>query len=161
MNMIKARTQVKDDYLSKPFGTVLHKYKRVVCGTAENEPNEEATFVLCLVDGKDELVVEYHGNVQKLALCFIETGDNVDLMSNEGGGYWKALYVFRKHATEADDDVDARVKTRRRAVEGAPEVILESHCIAQARHGPSDFSSSHFTSVSMSGSQQVHVSSHL
>eukprot|EP00978_Attheya_sp_CCMP212_P047429 scaffold421364_cov71-Attheya_sp.AAC.2 len=76
MNMIKARTQVEDDYLSKPFGTVLHEYKRVVHGTDENELNEEATFVLCLADGKDELVAEYHGNVQKLALFFIETGDN-------------------------------------------------------------------------------------
>uniref|UniRef100_A0A7S2UQD9 Histone acetyltransferase n=2 Tax=Attheya septentrionalis TaxID=420275 RepID=A0A7S2UQD9_9STRA len=144
MNMRKARTRVEDDYLSKPFGTVLHEYKRVVRGSDENEPNEEATFVLCLADGKDELVAEYHGNVQKLALFFIETADNVDLTSNEGGGYWKALYVFRKHATEADDDVDARVKTRRRVVEEAafdqritrssplsniaPEVILESHC---------------------------------
>jgi hypothetical protein len=79
----------------------------------------EATFVLCLADGKDELVAEYHGNVQKLALFIIEMADNVDLTSNEGGEYWKALYVFRKHATEADDDVDARVKTRWRAVEEA------------------------------------------
>jgi histone acetyltransferase 1 len=138
----KARPQVEDDYLSKPFGTVLHEYKRVVRGTDESELNEEATFVLCLADGKDNLVAEYHRNVQKLALFFIETADNVDLTSNEGGGYWKALYVFRKHATEADDDVDARVKTRRQTVEEAafdqritrssplsniaPEVIIES-----------------------------------
>jgi hypothetical protein len=82
------------------------------CGCDLESGPLRATSVLCLADGKDELVAEYHGNVQKLALFIIEMADNVDLTSNEGGEYWKALYVFRKHATEADDDVDARVKTR-------------------------------------------------
>jgi len=35
--------------------------------------------------------------VQGLAMFFIETADNVDLSSNEGGGLWKCLYVYRRH----------------------------------------------------------------
>ena len=77
----------EDDYLTAPIGNVVKEYQR-------NSMN----FVMSLADGSD--AAEYHDQVQKLALWFIETADSVNLASSEGGGYWKVLYIFRKHSKE-------------------------------------------------------------
>jgi histone acetyltransferase 1 len=73
-----------DDYLDSPIGTVLREYQR-----------KTMDFVISLADGPD--AAEYHEQVQKLAVWFIETADGVDVESNDGG-YWKVLYLFVKHA---------------------------------------------------------------
>ncbi len=87
---VKTKTQSAGDYLSSPYGTEIHKCNHTV-------QSNEMEFIFCLADGKEKDVNEYHGQVQCLSLFFIENADGVDLTSDEGGGYWKVLYVFRKH----------------------------------------------------------------
>ena len=95
-----------DGYLAQPFGHVLTEYKRTVHGNSDADETDakrndvEADFVITLADGSDQAVANYHEKVQGLATFFIETADNVDLSSNEGGGYWKCLYVYRRHETD-------------------------------------------------------------
>ena len=95
-----------DGYLAQPFGHVLTEYKRTVHGNSDADETDierndvEADFVITLADGSDQAVADYHKKVQGLAMFFIETADKVDLSSNEGGGHWKCLYVYRRH--EAD-----------------------------------------------------------
>jgi len=98
------------NYLSKPLGKILKEYKTFI-RTNDMErsqfmeikqqqpiPKEQADFALCLADGKDKHVAEYHDQIQGLALFFIETADRVDLASNgDKGGYWQVLYCFQKH----------------------------------------------------------------
>lgn len=74
-----------NEYLSEPIGKVLKKYE-----------NHSKQFVLCLADGKEKKVSEYHDQVQPLALWFIESADCVDVSSDDGGGHWKILYLFEK-----------------------------------------------------------------
>lgn len=81
---VKRRGSVKDDYLKAPVGVQLHSYER-----------KGAEFCVCLAEGKE--AAAYHSSVQKLALLFIENADDVDV-ATEDGGYWKVLYLFRKHA---------------------------------------------------------------
>ncbi len=59
----------------------------------------------------------YHNQVQPLALWYIENASNVDLSSDEGGGFWNVLYLYQKkkknecqgeeeeeqHSTDNDD----------------------------------------------------------
>lgn len=95
-----------DGYLQQPLGRVLSEYKRTIQGntnTSEADAKSdsiEAEFVITMADGSNEMVADYHNKVQGMATFFIETADNVDLSSNEGGGYWKCIYVYRRH--EAD-----------------------------------------------------------
>ena len=93
---------LNDGYLQQPVGRVLSEYKRTVQGnnTTEAEAKSsgiEAEFVITLADGSDKMVADYHNKVQGMAMFFIETADNVDLSSNEGGGHWKCIYVYRRH----------------------------------------------------------------
>ncbi len=74
----------QEDYLASPVGTVVKEYQQ-----------KGIDFVGSLANGSD--AAEYHKEVQKLAIWFIETADIVDLTSSQGGGYWKVLYIFRKH----------------------------------------------------------------
>jgi histone acetyltransferase 1 len=109
---------VQNDYLTEPLGQVVRNYtislKRHKNRTADNDDNhhhqngsglpkgnhdDDATleFCLCLADGVgDPAVEEYHSQVQKLALFWIETAESVDI-SNDQSGFWKVLYLFRKH----------------------------------------------------------------
>jgi len=64
----------------------------------ETETEKKATFILTLANGKSPGVNQYHQQVQKLALFFIENADDVDLTSDEGGGEWNVLYLFCSHA---------------------------------------------------------------
>ena len=96
---------LNDGYLQQPLGRVLSEYKRTVQGNNTDEADAksdgiEAEFVLTLADGSDKMVADYHNKVQGMTMFFIETADNVDLSSNEGGGHWKCIYVYRRH--EAD-----------------------------------------------------------
>lgn len=74
-----------DDYLQLPLGSVVKEYTR-----------NGMDFIISLANGAD--AAQYHNEVQKLAIWFIETADDVNLASSERGGYWKILYIFRKHA---------------------------------------------------------------
>ena len=95
-----------DGYLTKPIGTIVSSYKREINvpstelaanGSAEGA-KRETTFILTLANGKSPGVNEYHQQVQKLSLFFIENADDVDLTSNESGGEWNVLYIFCRHA---------------------------------------------------------------
>ena len=81
---VKRRGKVDDMFLEQPVGVVLTSYER--------KGNE---FCIALADGKE--AASYHTSVQRLALLFIENADDVDVASQDGG-YWKVLYLFRKHA---------------------------------------------------------------
>lgn len=81
---------VEDDFLRQPVGKTLKTYSRKI----GNKTNE---YVLTLADSSQ--AAEYHEQVQNLALFFIESADGVKLSSNNGGGYWKAMYLFQKHGT--------------------------------------------------------------
>jgi histone acetyltransferase 1 len=74
---------VDDGFLLKPIGTVLTEY------TARGN-----RFCLAMANGQE--AVDFHNQVQKLAMFFIETADEVDV-ADESQGYWKVLYLFRKH----------------------------------------------------------------
>ena len=74
---------VNDEFLRRPLGVELKEYT-----------TNEKVFVLCLANGSE--AAKYHQQVQRLALWYIETADDVDVASTEGG-YWKVLYLFQKH----------------------------------------------------------------
>jgi len=89
---------IKDGYLQQPHGTILTEYKRKIrVGEGNKEAEEEGDFVITLANGSDKDVTEYHNKVQGLAMFFIETADNVDLSSDEGGGFWKVMQLYRRH----------------------------------------------------------------
>jgi GNAT superfamily N-acetyltransferase len=69
---------------------------------------KEAAFIITLANGKSPGVNEYHQQVQKLALFFIENADDVDLTSDEGGGEWSVLYLFRSHAFHSNPGAQDR-----------------------------------------------------
>lgn len=75
--------KVDGSYGKKPLGVELKEYS--VKGK---------DFVLCLATGTE--AAKYHKDVQRLALWFIETADDVDVASKEGG-FWRVLYLYRKH----------------------------------------------------------------
>ena len=56
----------QDDYLATPVGTVVKEYQR-----------KGIDFVVSLANGSD--AAEYHKEVQKLAIWFIETADTCRL----------------------------------------------------------------------------------
>lgn len=66
-------------YMSQPLGEVVQEY--TVNG---------ANFVLSLVHGP--AAADYHTKVQRLALWFIETADDVQLDDD-----WHVLYLWRRH----------------------------------------------------------------
>ncbi len=98
-----AKPQSDDNYLSTPYGIEIHKCKNIV-------QSNELEFIFCIADGKEKDVNDYHSEVQRLSLFFIENADGVNLTSDEGGGYWKVLYVFRKHKDDDGNDGDNNVK---------------------------------------------------
>jgi histone acetyltransferase 1 len=63
--------------------------------TGQNDQNN-TTFCLSLATGQK--AAPYHEQVQRLALLFIETADEVDV-ADETAGFWKVLYLFQKHST--------------------------------------------------------------
>ena len=80
---------VEDDYLTEPYGCVLKEYKA----------SNGGTFCLTLANGSE--VADYHNQVQRLALFFIETADDVNV-ADESSGSWKVLYLFQKHVAKTD-----------------------------------------------------------
>jgi GNAT superfamily N-acetyltransferase len=80
---------LKQDYLRRPIGTVLKEY------AVDDDDQNKSTFCLSLATGQK--AAPYHEQVQRLALLFIETADEVDV-ADETAGYWKVLYLFRKHS---------------------------------------------------------------
>ena len=89
-----------NNFLPEPIGTIVQKYSIKLRGQdadADTDTDTNTEFAITLADGKQKQASDYHSQVQKLALCFIENADCVDLMSDEGGGTWKVLYIFRKH----------------------------------------------------------------
>lgn len=81
---VKRRGNIKDEYLSAPLGVVLRTYQR-----------KGAEFCISLASGRE--AAKYHSSVQRLALLFIENADDVQVDAQDGGGYWKVVYVFRIH----------------------------------------------------------------
>ena len=97
-----------DGYLLEPVGTVLGEYQmHHNNNTNNNNDTNTTTFVLSLADGNggDGTTVannnnkNYHSQVQRLALWFIENADDIDVSDDSTGGYWKVLYLFQKHST--------------------------------------------------------------
>lgn len=70
-------------YCNCPYGTVVSEYTR-----------RGHDFCLSLCQGSE--CVDYHNAVQKLALYFIESADDVDVSDSA----WTVLYLFRKHAVD-------------------------------------------------------------
>jgi histone acetyltransferase 1 len=125
---------VQNNFLTEPLGQVVRDYdirlKRRKNRTAEDDDNhhpqngnrlhkgnvghdDDATleFCLCLADGAgDPAVEEYHSQIQKLALFWIETAENVDI-SNDQSGFWKVLYLFRKHPRPTSSSAVATTRT--------------------------------------------------
>lgn len=85
---------LKQDYLRRPIGTVLKEYSCATT-TAQDKGDQNNTFCLSLATGQK--AAPYHEQVQRLALLFIETADEVDV-ADETAGYWKVLYLFQKHS---------------------------------------------------------------
>lgn len=89
------------NYLSNPVGAVVKSYKRKI--KYNNDTVEEGDFVITLAKGSDPSVASYHNAIQPLARWFIETADDVNI-SDEDGGFWTILYLFRKHDNNSSDD---------------------------------------------------------
>ena len=89
------------DYLSHPIGTVLKSYRRKI--KYNDDTVEEGDFVVTLAKGSDPVVASYHNAIQPLARWFIETADDVNI-SDEDGGFWTVLYLFRKHDNKSSDN---------------------------------------------------------
>ena len=83
---VKRRGSVKNDFLRKPIGLVIHTYER-----------KGAEFCITLAQGTE--AATYHSSIQRLALLFIENADDVDITSQDDG-YWKVMYLFRKHSPQ-------------------------------------------------------------
>jgi len=87
---------LEDDYLDRPIGTAIDEYDDAKTGhhfcLTLASPGREANEGASSSD-----VAAYHAQVQKLAVFFIETADDVDVTSEKDGGYWRILYLFRKH----------------------------------------------------------------
>jgi histone acetyltransferase 1 len=93
-----------DSCLTSPIGTPLFEYPH-----PNTKNNENDTFILCFANGIDEKVSDYHNQVQKLSLWFIENADDVDLTSDEGGGSWKVLYLFHKQYSRQKNSQNGHV----------------------------------------------------
>ena len=85
-------TTCQDDFLRKPLGSVLKEYQ------IESKDGTLDCFCLTLADGQQQEIAEYHRQVQKLAILFIETADEVDITS-QSDGFWKVIYLFQKHTS--------------------------------------------------------------
>jgi histone acetyltransferase 1 len=77
---------VDEHYLRKSPGVFLYSYTR-----------NEDDFCFSLAKGDE--VEAYHKSIQRIALLYIETADDVSVES-EDDGYWKVLYLFRKHSPD-------------------------------------------------------------
>jgi histone acetyltransferase 1 len=93
----------RDDYLSEPIGSVLTEYSVTVTMPTLDQTQKTKTFVLTLADAV--AAADYHAQVQKLALWFIENADDVDIANCESG-FWKVLYIFEKETVGDDDNND-------------------------------------------------------
>ncbi|VEU41359.1 unnamed protein product [Pseudo-nitzschia multistriata] len=118
--IISANADVKKSFLSKPIGDIVEEYSIPATTQSENSPSASAVeFVLTVADGKLPEVTEYQDSVQKLSLFYIENADTVDVGKDGDGGFWKILYLFRKHTLPAFDnksgceDGDAKEKTKK------------------------------------------------
>ena len=96
-----AKSDGKFKYLSHPVGVVVKSYRRKIKN--DNDTVEEGDFVITLAKGSDPSVASYHNAIQPLARWFIETADDVNI-SDEDGGFWTVLYLFRKHEDRSSDD---------------------------------------------------------
>jgi GNAT superfamily N-acetyltransferase len=88
-------------FLSEPVGSVVGTpFTATRKGEGGGRP---VTFVLALADGTDARVADYHDRVQRLATWFIETADEVSVAHDKDGGYWKIMYLFRRHGGGGND----------------------------------------------------------
>ena len=78
----------RDDFLAEPIGSVFTEYS---CRSKGKGPED---FVITLAHGPS--IADYHAEVQRLALWFIENADDVDVADDQSG-FWKVLYLFQKH----------------------------------------------------------------
>lgn len=86
---VKTSLPEREKYLSEPIGAILEEFCIKSC-----EKNV-MDFVVTFATGVE--ACEYHRHVQKLSLFYIESASVVDILDIDEGGYWKVLYVFRKH----------------------------------------------------------------
>jgi histone acetyltransferase 1 len=71
-----------NDFCDEPIGTILAEYSR-----------HGQDFVVTVADGIT--AAEYHAQVQKLALWFIENADDVNV-GDDQSGFWNVIYLFHK-----------------------------------------------------------------
>lgn len=83
----------RDKYLKEPAGTIIQEYTRTSTSSKDDKSVSSTKFVVTIADGT--AVVDYHSQVQKLALWFIENADDVDV-AEESSGFWKVLYLFER-----------------------------------------------------------------
>lgn len=110
------KNEDKDGFLFKPIGRILEEYTVTSTASASTPMSSSSSFVITIADARqssstpsddnqnesnDNEVLRFHNNVQRLALWFIENADDVDISDESTGGYWKVLYVFRKHPRTA------------------------------------------------------------
>lgn len=81
--VVTTKKNAKGIFLRRPLGVELKEYSA-----------RGKDFVLCLASGQE--ASKFHTKVQGLALWFIETADDVDVASKEGG-FWKVLYILQRH----------------------------------------------------------------
>ena len=87
--------EIAADYLRRAVGTVVMEYSRDKknATTTTTATATRDDFVLTLANGT--AAAAYHNQVQRLAVLFIETADEVNV-ADCVAGHWKVLYLFRK-----------------------------------------------------------------
>ncbi|KAL9190181.1 hypothetical protein ACHAXT_007392 [Thalassiosira profunda] len=103
---------IENDYLDAPFGRAIKEYSRgnasadIASAAAENgtSPATKGEFLLTLADMRnDKDARQYHDEVEKMSLWFIEIASPVEVGIRGGvetdGSYWKVLYLFQKHSS--------------------------------------------------------------
>jgi len=130
-------------YLPQPIGQILKTYHRKVRGAVSNSntkcyvdvDSSTSEFVIALADGSDRLdhhtppstVARYHNSVQRLARWYIETADGVDV-AEDGRGFWKVMYLFRRHNhNHGDDDGSGTSSSSRRLSLAGYMTLLHVH----------------------------------
>jgi len=99
--------EVENDYFSEPIGKILDEYSALTTTNNDNVSN----FVLTIADGGSPRVSEYHTSVERLAMLYIENADAVDV-TNNGTGYWKIIYLWKRDDDDHDDN-DKNVTKKR------------------------------------------------
>ena len=94
-------------FISKPIGTIVETYSVASKDAAGKKKQQE--FCVTLATAEEASV--YHNKVQRLALFYIESAENVSLIDANQDGYWKVLYLFQKHKKDASSNEPDKSET--------------------------------------------------